>query len=1299
MKKLCLLLFALVTMFVTQAATVSISGNFNNWSSNDASTTVTSTNSEGFYVVENVKIGSGGFNVLVDGSWYKCSTTPTPGDTWYSMEAANQGNTGISGANANSCYNFEVDINNGVKVRITEFVEQGGEDPDPGYVFYLGGDPFGWNSDASKDDTYKKEANKLKYIGDDTYQITGVTIPANKYFSIYASANGSDFKQYNYSDRNISGTVDNPIALVSNNSAIQTSVDLTDVTFTLYVNGDGNYTLSITDPNQVVEPVITYEYVWAAKESDEKAFELVLSNGLYTLSNALSNVPQAFYLECTKKVYVDDVEDTAQTTTTVYGWTNHSGLEPNGEITLYKDNNPITFAEGYENFNLSFAHVEGTPDNVKINFTATKDEPVVLPEVVTLKYAGDLNNGNWEFHECTVEDGIAVFTQVPLSGGFNIRYRYDASTEDYYSMPNHSWAITSTPASFEESYKATAKAEKDGVWQTVDYVDKTKYYDITFNFNDLTYTIIEHVEQVDPSKVTTVYFIDRQNWGNLHCYNYSDKGLTSDGSGNVTNGKWPGKAMEDITENEKYENLIAGIQGMDNDERGYRVYKIDLTDTELDDENNYTLPKIIFAGGNDGNGGTTQQTYNLYLVNNGIYTNGTAKTVDGQIAIKASDYLPRQWYDPTAEKDEQCVFIYPNAEANTEYAYIYVDVAAYTDAYKDGEKVSVQVEVGEGDNKFIATGQSGTHYLSLVTINGKDYLRVAIAEDVVPAGTPVNLIVWIGEENVEGDVLSPQVAYDSKWTSCKHPDCTNDTDKTLHEDCPMDSRCPLIFTDVNFVNGALFTRSSEQDNIITMTIPTRMYLIDAEDNGAFDLAGLEDMKTVLGDDYIAYDVTSTLENGEYVIPNVPQKAKFYMLGAYDTDEEGEAATVYHIFSNNNNPLMLPGNNYPFRYDEKGTYSISDYFGTAREYTVFIHWADQVVSVRTEAKPNAFQLAQNRDGNAYVGVNYQIAHFLFAVADDDKTQDEIHIMHASEFDPDFHKENHSVTFAPTEDYEVFMKGSLNKEVGEGDYDEKLTNAETGATSTHSYLKARAYTAGIYTLNVSNEDADLITAASSDIPVRVIPTIESLGMNLNYLGIFDEATLNCSYAGDFVLNLGALPEAGTGFDEKDANGVTYRWDENRIGFFPTMADYIVNGKTADETLQIWWAYLDGSNVQTRAAREATVVSAYNGLTATANPFGTPAENGLKRFSYTNAMSAEGIKAAKGFKVQMVQNGIASPVYIFNATDQTGTTGVDELGVEEGEAVYYDLNGVKVDGTNLAKGIYVKVVGNKATKVFVK
>ncbi len=53
----------------------------------------------------------------------------------------------------------------------------------------------------------------------------------------------------------------------------------------------------------------------------------------------------------------------------------------------------------------------------------------------------------------------------------------------------------------------------------------------------------------------------------------------------------------------------------------------------------------------------------------------------------------------------------------------------------------------------------------------------------------------------------------------------------------------------------------------------------------------------------------------------------------------------------------------------------------------------------------------------------------------------------------------------------------------------------------------------------------------------------------------------------------------------------------------------------------------------------------------------------------------------------------------------SGVEDIAVdaadaaEEGPATYYNLNGIQVSGDNLTPGVYVKVVGSKATKIIVK
>ncbi len=51
----------------------------------------------------------------------------------------------------------------------------------------------------------------------------------------------------------------------------------------------------------------------------------------------------------------------------------------------------------------------------------------------------------------------------------------------------------------------------------------------------------------------------------------------------------------------------------------------------------------------------------------------------------------------------------------------------------------------------------------------------------------------------------------------------------------------------------------------------------------------------------------------------------------------------------------------------------------------------------------------------------------------------------------------------------------------------------------------------------------------------------------------------------------------------------------------------------------------------------------------------------------------------------------------------SGVEDITIEEvadeADAVYYNINGVRVDATNLTPGVYVKVVGTTATKVMVR
>lgn len=68
----------------------------------------------------------------------------------------------------------------------------------------------------------------------------------------------------------------------------------------------------------------------------------------------------------------------------------------------------------------------------------------------------------------------------------------------------------------------------------------------------------------------------------------------------------------------------------------------------------------------------------------------------------------------------------------------------------------------------------------------------------------------------------------------------------------------------------------------------------------------------------------------------------------------------------------------------------------------------------------------------------------------------------------------------------------------------------------------------------------------------------------------------------------------------------------------------------------------------------------------------------------------------KVTVTKNGASADFTFYLAQNADGnvSTGVEEIeGAEEGEAIYFTIDGVRVQ--NPEKGIYIKVVGNKATK----
>lgn len=70
-----------------------------------------------------------------------------------------------------------------------------------------------------------------------------------------------------------------------------------------------------------------------------------------------------------------------------------------------------------------------------------------------------------------------------------------------------------------------------------------------------------------------------------------------------------------------------------------------------------------------------------------------------------------------------------------------------------------------------------------------------------------------------------------------------------------------------------------------------------------------------------------------------------------------------------------------------------------------------------------------------------------------------------------------------------------------------------------------------------------------------------------------------------------------------------------------------------------------------------------------------------------------------MEWIEKGIKLTGTFTGDEDTSGITGIPAGGMDEGKAEYFDLRGVRVDGSNLRPGIYIRRCGNKSEKILVK
>ncbi len=864
-------------------------------------------------------------------------------------------------------------------------------------------------------------------------------------------------------------------------------------------------------------------------------------------------------------------------------------------------------------------------------------------------------------------------------------------------------------------------------------------------------------------KEVKIFFIDRAGWGSVYCYNYSDAGLTSKGhytDGDATwnknenwgdvevgadhrNDNWPGSSMTICNMN----ILRQGVEMDPND----KIYEMTL-DVDVYADGTYSRPKLIFSD----NG--SKQTKNLYLVDGGIYCNDSPmKNVtdeDGNthkiIEHAATVYMPRMQYNYMDNPLDQSVSEYPNDFHDSDYVEIFVNVPEFTDWVAHGKDMAVDIVYKKDGEEFHATGIPGTHKLYAEKVNGKNLLRVAIAKDVIPNNTKVDLRFWPveidgkkryegyyndGSQHKIGDDVIDEKDHNGSHTNCTV--CTDSKGVTYHGDhftC-WGSLCPLEFVGVNYKDGNVYQRYLKSDNevqdpVVTVADvlkPKHLYIVTS-DITSFEYARkngfVSGTKQKVGNFDNCYELLKTdpSETGKlnYLLPRVYPDAKLYLVA------EREDGIV--SYSRPTATAMKPGNPYKYFEGLKTNFTIDNReYLAVKNFDMTIYWLNNEIGVtanKTQAEFTFVEYVDNDGEGKYEpregGAICLPGHTDSCLEEGNNHLTNIYFQYAPGYDlgkdglTDYSRLNNlKVELRRNTEYEkYFPVNGMNKkaeivrddngiaihvvEDSYIDYDDPINNKPGIA-----YLNVIGYTANLTTLHIEQTETDTQFQRSAiNIPVRIFPTIESIGMIVN-----DEPVTTVGGVYSVKVPTHAHVDGNAQFGD-------------RLQFEAEMAEYKLDGQNI---LSYSWSYDPditrsvASRPQSRiASNPSSFPAALHVANAETDPFTTDEYNttdiGTKvettPFSIHNAprIPLGASTSPTDVYLKINQNGISSPLYKVAVTrdaDVNIPTEVEEiLGVDEEVApVYYNLNGVRVDAERLEPGIYVKVTGTKSEKVYVK
>lgn len=1076
-----------------------------------------------------------------------------------------------------------------------------------------------------------------------------------------------------------------------------------------------------------------------------------------------------------------------------YGHSKNTMGATEANHTLYKGNEPVAINnDGYQDFTFTFTPGEITsiPNDIKVNLTSTNKGDIVTGRAI---YLGGT-------------EGFATVDGVALKGGWD-NYKDDANKLTDNGDGTYSKEVSLVDktefAVFIEGKSYSPGSGTNRFWLN-SYVSKWDLDERATDYSmlikkDFAKAIVTvwfedgkpKMSVTDPDAFpVTVYFVNRAGWGKdtngnqtttPRCMNWTDKDVPEKFNNGI---EFPGENMTKVGDSAEEDALKHQILGANYFRWKDDVWKFTLSN-KYNEDGTFYRPKVIFSTGGDID---INQTRNLFLVANGIYTNAAGQN---ESDVKASELLPARIIN-----DEGEVEVYPNTFHNTKYSTIYTSdpgflrwAKAWTSS--NTQRIGIQLTYEKDGETFTCTGLPGSTTMVRTIIGGKEFLRLDIAEDVIPDQTKVKeLIIW--ELSGIGAYGSISLNEDGTFTVSGNPGVThklgnddsgeeyteNGTDQTKdgkhhanssdHHECFF-SDCPLVFTNVYFRNGFVYNRDGIH-SILEEVKPDALYIVsrgtgvgeDGVDHD-FTLEGYPGTKlTINGVEKQAYRINATelLGRPQYVIPDVPYQAYFSFVGVFNnyTEADGTITTDKHIlyafpFENNlwtNDKPLYPGKPEAISADDNGFYSINRNGQEYDYYNVTVDWLTPAVSI-APAKQNAeFMLAIPNADTGVLEPRQNGFLYMYAMADneypvdpytgeilykDEETGKLQPVTEPSELrsrlcvvkynkniaDEGFF-DNVTVSMTRTNDYErYFRNNTANKPAyvlstvdGEGYvrsgkalHAHKTPKGEAETGNKYRDVHLRAHTAGVAIVRITQDKAVTLSDGATynpteyAFPVRILPTPSSIGLELNGHGIYAlDATGNL----DLDPMTGQAPSYTYGvkcdnYEDTKTPGQT--WSRERIKMEPNGCAYEVEDNNGQmmQTVKIYWDY--EKPAEASRSRRSVVEAQASALTAY-DVYYPIAFTEEQRFSRTHAISETKLKAHDNtVYMQIVHNGVVSPVYTVTVNaGENVSTDVNEVEVaEEVEPVYYNLNGVRVNGENLAKGIYVKVTGNRTEKIYVK